>query len=93
VILLGCAHSGVVNTMDYICELSGHAHIHALIGGMHLGKASDARLGETVRALQRRDVKVIVPCHCTGENATHVLRHSLPGRVADCAVGSAFEFP
>lgn len=73
-------------------ELSGRPTVHAVIGGMHLGKASDARLEETVRALQRRDVKVIAPCHCTGENAIRLLQQRLPGRVTDCVAGCIFEF-
>jgi 7,8-dihydropterin-6-yl-methyl-4-(beta-D-ribofuranosyl)aminobenzene 5'-phosphate synthase len=92
VVVLGCAHAGVVNTLDYVCGLSGRPTVHAVIGGMHLGKASDARLEETIRALQRRDVKVIAPCHCTGENAIRALHQRLPGRVTDCVAGCIFEF-
>lgn len=92
VVVLGCAHAGVVNTMDYVCELSGRSTIHAVVGGMHLGKASAERLEATARALEQREVKVIAPCHCTGDEAVRFLRKRLPGRVTDCAAGGVFTF-
>ena len=92
IVLLGCAHAGVVNTLDYVCELSGRQEVHAVIGGMHLAKASASRLEETVQALERRHVRMIAPCHCTGENAVRFLQQRLPERVAECAAGSTFEF-
>lgn len=92
VVLVACAHAGVVNTMDYVCELSGRSNIHAMVGGMHLAKASAARLEETVQALERRNVRVIAPCHCTGENAVRFLQQRLPGRVTECAGGHVLTF-
>ena len=47
VVLLGCAHAGVVNTLNYIVELTGETSIHAVIGGMHLLRAQRPRLDGT----------------------------------------------
>lgn len=91
VVVLGCAHAGVVNTLDYVCELSGRPTVHAVIGGMHLGRASEERLAQTAKALERREASVIAPCHCTGDEAVCFLQKRLPGRVVECVAGRAFE--
>ena len=93
VVVLGCAHAGVVNTLDYICALSGRSNIHAVIGGMHLASASSCRLNDTVKAFQRCSVQQVIPCHCTGEIATQYLQDRLHGRVLECTAGRAFKFP
>lgn len=92
VIALGCAHSGAVNTLDHVSKLTGSRTFHAVIGGMHLARASEMRLEETARALEYRRVQHIVPGHCTGENAVRFLRQRLPGRVAECAAGRVLVF-
>ena len=92
VVLLGCAHAGVVNTLDHVAQLTGRDRIHAVLGGMHLKSASPARLRATADALRKYAVDVVVPCHCTGTEATEFLKSSLPGRCLDCYVGKQFEF-
>ena len=92
VVLLGCAHSGAINTLDRISELSGRAEFYAVIGGMHLGRASTARLEATAQALERYNAHVVAPAHCTGPAATEFLKQRLPGRVRDARAGSVFEF-
>ncbi len=93
VVVLGCAHAGVVNTLNRICEVSGQSHIHAVIGGMHLAAASDDRLEETAKALEHRETQIVVPCHCTGDNAVRYLDRRLPGRIVDGYAGRTFGFP
>ena len=87
VVLLGCAHSGVVNTLDYVAKLSGCSEIHAVIGGTHLLRASAERLEATAQALTDYRVEVIAPCHCTGAAATAFLRTRFPSRVVECSTG------
>lgn len=67
IVLVGCGHSGVVNTLNYISELTRGAPVYAVLGGMHLLNAGEERLERTVEALVRYGVKQVVPCHCTGE--------------------------
>jgi 7,8-dihydropterin-6-yl-methyl-4-(beta-D-ribofuranosyl)aminobenzene 5'-phosphate synthase len=90
VVLLGCAHSGVVNTINYIAKLTGKDRIYAVIGGMHLLNASDERLEETAHMLEKYDVQMICPCHCTGERAKTLFRMMFHGRVVDCSTGMHF---
>lgn len=77
VICLGCCHSGIINTLDYITELHGKCAIAAIIGGMHLVNSNLNRLEQTVNMLKRFDIGLIAPCHCTGEEASHYLQNHL----------------
>lgn len=88
VVILGCAHAGVVNTLAFVCEQAGQHRIHAVVGGMHLAAASLLRLEKTAEALEQREVRLIAPCHCTGDEAVRFLQRRLPGRVMDSAAGS-----
>lgn len=92
VVVLGCAHAGMINTLRHVQRLTGGARIRAVLGGMHLMNASAARMDATVRALQGLDVPLLVPAHCTGLRATVRLWESLPGRCAGLGVGSRFTF-
>jgi 7,8-dihydropterin-6-yl-methyl-4-(beta-D-ribofuranosyl)aminobenzene 5'-phosphate synthase len=90
VVLLGCAHAGVVNTLDYVAQTTGTRRIHAVIGGMHLGTADENRLRFTVSALQRYEVRLIAPCHCTGKAAmTHLAEHTAR-TCKSCSAGERF---
>jgi 7,8-dihydropterin-6-yl-methyl-4-(beta-D-ribofuranosyl)aminobenzene 5'-phosphate synthase len=93
VILLGCGHAGIVNTMLRVRELTDGAPIHAVVGGMHLASASQDRLHQTVKALRAMDVKLIAPAHCTGPRAQARLASEFPDRWKPCHVGLRLEFP
>ncbi|MCK4872805.1 MAG: MBL fold metallo-hydrolase [Phycisphaerales bacterium] len=92
VVLLGCAHAGVINTLRYVCELTGVERIHGVIGGMHLHSATKRRLDATVNALASYDVRLLAPAHCTGAKPTALLRSCFEGRCAPCNVGTRFTF-
>ncbi len=87
-VLLGCAHAGVVNTLDYIKRLLPKRSIHTVIGGTHLATADAERMDRTVAALREFDIQRLIPLHCTGFAATARLAGELPDRVAQCPVGS-----
>ncbi len=90
VVVLGCAHAGVVNTLNYIAELTGENRICAVMGGMHLVRATARRLEETVAALIRYGVKRVGTAHCTGMRAMTYLWSRLPSECFECSVGSVF---
>ena len=92
VVLLGCAHAGVVNTLLYIRELTHGRPIHAVMGGMHLGAAGPARMEETVRAFRQFGVRRIGPAHCTGAAAKAKLWEELPDRCFRCETGTGMTF-
>lgn len=85
VICVGCCHSGLVNTIMQVRELSGQDRVYAIVGGLHLGAASPQRLESTVLALGDIQPTLLVPCHCTGAAATAYLRERL-----DCQVQSGY---
>jgi 7,8-dihydropterin-6-yl-methyl-4-(beta-D-ribofuranosyl)aminobenzene 5'-phosphate synthase len=88
VVVAGCAHAGVVNTLNYVCELSGRDSIHTLIGGLHLGRASPRQLEATASVVGRLDCRILAPCHCTGMSAHAYLRARFHSMVQDVGAGS-----
>lgn len=65
VVVLGCAHRGMINTLLYAQQLTGVKKIHLVIGGSHLIGASEERLWRTIAALQEMEVERLGLCHCT----------------------------
>lgn len=66
VVVSGCAHSGLINTLEYAQKLTGCSRIQAFIGGTHLMSAGEERLEKTLRALESYDIQRLVVAHCTG---------------------------
>ncbi len=64
IIISGCAHSGICNTIEYASEITGIPKIKAVIGGFHL-KHQSPQLTKTIQYLTKRKVSHIYPSHCT----------------------------
>ena len=92
VVLLGCAHAGVINTLQYIRQLTDGKPIHAVLGGMHLLTASRDRMCQTIEAFRQLDVERLGPAHCTGMTATMKLWTAFAGRCFSCSAGATIEF-
>ncbi len=92
VVLLGCSHAGVINTLQRIRELTEGRPIHTVIGGMHLVTATRDRMRRTIEDLRQLDVQRLGPAHCTGTAATAEVWNALPGRCFSCGVGLRVEF-
>ncbi len=69
VVILGCAHRGIINTLMHARKISGKEHIYAAIGGTHLLHASEERLKKTTDALLEMGVQYLGVSHCTGFKA------------------------
>lgn len=93
VVVLGCAHAGVVNTLRHVQRLAPGRPLHAVVGGMHLLAASPERMDRTLAGLRDLGVQRLGPAHCTGAAATARLWNAFPGACTSCAVGSRFVFP
>lgn len=91
VLLLGCCHAGLVNTIEWAREATGVAEIHAVIGGTHLGFCGQNQLDETVAALRGYGVRKILGSHCTGFAAAARLHQEFPGRFHPAHVGYTIE--
>ena len=90
--LLGCAHAGPINTLDHIQRLTNGQPIRAVLGGMHLGSASQERIAWTINELRRFDLHQLAPMHCTGMKATAALWNAFPGTCCAWGAGSICEF-
>jgi len=73
VVILGCAHRGMINTLDHARELTGIDKILAVIGGSHLMGVSDERLWQTIDALRELKIQKLGLCHCTDLPAASLL--------------------
>lgn len=91
-VVLGCAHAGVINTLEHVRTLTHSAPIHTVVGGMHLLNAGERRLAETFAAMRRLGVQRFGPNHCTGPEATAAFRSEFPGRCIQCCAGARQEF-
>ncbi len=65
-VILGCAHRGIINTLRHAQKLTGEERIHTVVGGTHLHIASAERVERTIAALKGFGVARIGVCHCTG---------------------------
>ena len=74
VILTGCCHSGLVNTINHARAVSGIERVHAIVGGLHLLNASADRLEQTIRFVADCSPDFLIPCHCTGPHIVEQLR-------------------
>jgi len=92
VVIVGCAHAGLVNTLRHISRCNDGMRIRAIIGGFHLLNAGRERLDQTIAALREYSPDLIVPCHCTGENAVAALQDALGDRVLPGSVGMTHFF-
>ena len=66
VIILGCCHRGIVNTLNHAKKLTGVEKIYAIVGGTHLAGASKERLELTISELKTSDIQKLGVSHCTG---------------------------
>ncbi len=92
VVVLGCAHAGVVNTLEHIRTLTHGAPLYTVVGGMHLERASERRMTETFAALRRLGVQRFGPNHCTGLAATALFWREFPGRCVQASAGVQLQF-
>lgn len=92
VVVAGCAHAGLVNTLLQVKALNEGVRIRAVLGGFHLMGASRNRIDQTIAAIKKIEPDLVVPCHCTGEDATIVLLQELGERVVPGAAGMTYRF-
>jgi 7,8-dihydropterin-6-yl-methyl-4-(beta-D-ribofuranosyl)aminobenzene 5'-phosphate synthase len=93
VVITGCGHAGVINTLRYVQKLTGRDHVHAVIGGFHLsGPRFEPLIGPTCDAFAEIAPDFLVPAHCTGWKATHALAGRFPQAFLQNSVGTRFEF-
>ncbi len=88
VVVLGCAHSGVVNTLRYAAKLSGQRQVYAVIGGAHLLNASNERIEKTIEVFKNYRLQKIGLAHCTGDKAVKKIETAFPEQCFVCSAGA-----
>jgi 7,8-dihydropterin-6-yl-methyl-4-(beta-D-ribofuranosyl)aminobenzene 5'-phosphate synthase len=79
-IVLGCAHAGVINTVRHITGHFRHDKIHTIVGGTHLGFLTDDQQDKTIADLKNFHFKQLGASHCTGSKASARLFHEFGDR-------------
>jgi len=91
IVLCGCAHAGVVNTLRYVASLTGDRP-QAVLGGMHLLNSGPDIIDRTISELRELGVTLFAPSHCTGIPMTAALWDRFPNQCRDFGCGQVVEF-
>ncbi len=90
VILTGCAHPGIINTVKRAQQVSGVSKVCAVIGGFHIsGTYEGKKVGEF---LDEIGVKLVSPCHCTGTEVKNAIVRIMGKRCVRNGSGRIFSF-
>jgi 7,8-dihydropterin-6-yl-methyl-4-(beta-D-ribofuranosyl)aminobenzene 5'-phosphate synthase len=93
VVISGCAHAGIINTVAYAQQITGTRKVYAVMGGFHLaGKEFESRIQPTIEELQRINPELIVPSHCTGWRAMCAMAKAFPEAFVWNSVGNIYRF-
>ena len=92
VLLSGCGHAGIINTVEHARKIVRTAPLHAAIGGFHLFPLDDEKLAWTITKLRELGIANLLGAHCTGIEAVYRLRGAGLDRkhCVVAAVGSSF---
>jgi 7,8-dihydropterin-6-yl-methyl-4-(beta-D-ribofuranosyl)aminobenzene 5'-phosphate synthase len=88
VLISGCGHAGLANTLDYVQKIIPGRTIYKIIGGFHLLKLNNDKLEWTAKKMRDAGVNFFVGAHCTGLNSTYSIRNFLGLTSKSAMVGS-----
>ena len=89
VVISGCSHAGIVNTVMFAQKTTREEKVHAVLGGFHLsGPFFEKIHDDTIRELKKMDPELIVPMHCTGWKAVQRFQKEFSSRFVLNSVGS-----
>jgi 7,8-dihydropterin-6-yl-methyl-4-(beta-D-ribofuranosyl)aminobenzene 5'-phosphate synthase len=92
IVLSGCAHSGIVNTIEYARQFTGVERVHAILGGFHLARASEDEIEMTIAYIKGLQPTYIIPSHCTGFRASSQFARQVPDAFIEGVVGATYHF-
>jgi len=91
IVLSGCGHRGIINTVEYAKRATGIEQVHAVIGGFHLtGTTPMEKIERTVEEMKRIEPDFIIPTHCTGWKAMNRFADEMSDNFLLNAVGTRF---
>jgi len=92
VVISGCAHAGIINTIRYAQKITGQNRVYGVFGGFHLaGKEFESRIQPTLEELKGISPKLIVPSHCTGWRALYAMAKEFPSEFISNSVGNLYQ--
>jgi 7,8-dihydropterin-6-yl-methyl-4-(beta-D-ribofuranosyl)aminobenzene 5'-phosphate synthase len=92
VVLGGCSHAGIINTIEHFRAITGIERVHAVLGGFHLSGAGEALIEPTLAAMQKIAPDLLVPTHCTGWKAINAFEAAMPEAFVLNTVGTTYLF-
>jgi 7,8-dihydropterin-6-yl-methyl-4-(beta-D-ribofuranosyl)aminobenzene 5'-phosphate synthase len=90
-VILGCAHSGVINILNHVINKTGKDKFYAIVGGTHLDFLAPEQLEESIKALRKIQIEKIGASHCTGMSGAFRLHQEFGDRFFYGHVGSTLE--
>jgi 7,8-dihydropterin-6-yl-methyl-4-(beta-D-ribofuranosyl)aminobenzene 5'-phosphate synthase len=90
VVITGCAHPGIVNIVKKAKELAKE-NVYLVLGGFHLGGASDQEIRNIVGSFRDLGLKKVAPCHCTGDRAISLFEEEYGNNFVKAGVGKIIE--
>lgn len=91
VVLLGCCHAGLVNTLEHVADLTGSRDVYAVIGGTHLGFCGREQLDQSITFIRNTGIGKLAVSHCTGFAAAARMARELPKQFQVAMVGYTLE--
>jgi 7,8-dihydropterin-6-yl-methyl-4-(beta-D-ribofuranosyl)aminobenzene 5'-phosphate synthase len=88
VLISGCGHAGIINTLEYVSKIFPNRPIYKILGGFHLLKLDAEKLKWTADKMKSYGVDYFVGAHCTGINSTYMLREFLDSTKNRVLIGS-----
>lgn len=90
VVIAGCAHAGIINTIRYATEFTGRRRVVGVFGGFHLGFPGTPaqRAAQTISELQALNVEIVAPSHCTGMRSIMEIAAAMPVEFLHNVTGS-----
>jgi 7,8-dihydropterin-6-yl-methyl-4-(beta-D-ribofuranosyl)aminobenzene 5'-phosphate synthase len=93
IVISGCAHAGIINTIEHAKKITGTDKVHAVLGGFHLtGRLFDPIIQPTIEAMKKIKPDYIVPMHCTGWKAINRFAEEMPEQFLLNTVGTTYVF-
>jgi 7,8-dihydropterin-6-yl-methyl-4-(beta-D-ribofuranosyl)aminobenzene 5'-phosphate synthase len=93
VVIGGCSHAGIINTVKHAQKVTGTSEVHAVLGGFHLtGPMMESVIGPTIGEMKKVDPRFVIPCHCTGWGAINRFAREMPEQFILNTVGTRYVF-
>lgn len=92
-LVLGCAHAGLINTVRLVQKTNDRLPISGVIGGTHLRATTPERMAATIACLRSLPLTMLAACHCTGPHEAFLLQTAFPTQFVSMSAGTRLVFP